>query len=1078
MARKMKRLLSLILALSMCMSMAGFQVFAADDNLVCTKAEHEHGETCYQTVLSCEKHVHGEGCEDPCGLEAAMDLICTKEVHEHSDECAHTHGDACKTLNCTVQYDCTEEHEHTEECTVHSHVDACYTLTCEKTMDCTKEVHVHDAACYELHAHGDDCYVSNLICTIAEHTHSIANDCYCVAMIGETKYTSLAKAIEAANKATETEITITLVHDAEIGATQTIKKDITIEGEYTINWTNIKKSMFTISSGAELTLDGGVVIECGNEWELDEDLYDYYLQNPYAADGLNRLVNLDPDGIDMYPITSENGKNDFGATAHLINNNGTLNMDEVTIQNFYSFSLYRNKSGDNKLYTSDDYSCSDGKNLIVAGKNSVTNLNDGAVFQHNASGNGGLIVNASSAKAVNVDGAEVKDNYAGQNGGMFKIYYTPMNLKDGYIHDNMGSNCNGVVVMLFGAGSQLNMSGGEICSNSAVRGYTNGFNSSVYLHNKSEMYMTGGRICCNVGCQGGGIYAKYPDNCFLDITFGYVIDNVSVSGTGYHDVGGQWVSDDDYWGNREDLAKVWGIKGGVYTQDVSKWCNPFNYICVPYAGSTDKDDDFIVTVGYNVKYYELIENEDGTISTTLLHTEKVLVNEGEAIDPKGYAYYPAQSGCAIQNWFLDKELKNEYDFSTPIEGPTNLYGMWIDVPVVDFMVTDKLTGEKIPNEDVTIIVKDSDGNVIDAASNDPNAFVLEDGETYTYEIVADGYKTVTGTFDVAGDATIEVEMAPISIITFETDPETARVQVRDSDGRVVDPIDRNGKVYELLDGEEYTYYVYESGYDSETGSIIPVDDETIAVKLNKKSNNNNNNNGSSGGGNSGTDIVDEDVPLGLNTGDHFQYIVGDTNGLVRPLSKITRAEVAAIFYRLLDEPTRTAFYAETCNLPDVTASKWYNEEVCTLVNAGILTGCDDGLFHGERNITRGELATITAKFDATVYVGPDKFDDIASHWAREYINISAENGWIVGNGTGKFRPYDDITRAEVMTIVNAVLRREVDEEGLIAGYKAWPDNLPGTWYYYQVIEATNYHDYEYREDMIENWTEILPDKIW
>ena len=1032
MAKKMRKLLALTLALSMSMSMFGFQASAADEsNLVCEETVHEHGDACYQADLICETE---------------KDLTCTVAEYAHSETCYHEHDENC--YNESAELTCTKE---------------------VGALECEKSEHAHEDACYAAHQHdADDCYEYTLLCELNEHEHG--NGCYIVAMIGETPYTTLAKAVSDANGAEEA-VTITLVDDASVDSTLTIKNDITIKGDFVIEWANIKKSMFTINSGAELTLDGGVTIDGGNDWDLDKKLYEYYLQNPYADDGLNKVTKDNPYDTDMYPISSENGKDDFGATAHLINNNGTLNVDEATIQNFFSFSV-----GYNKSY---GYAGSDGKNLIVAGKNSVTNLNDGAVFQHNASGNGGLIVNASSAKEINIDGAVVEDNFVGGNGGLFKIYYCPMVLEDGYIHNNKGTNANGVVVMLYGGGSKLEMSGGQICSNSAVRGYTNGFNSSVYLHNKSEMYMTGGTICCNVGCQGGGIYAKYPDNCMLDITFGYVIDNVSVSGTGYHDVGGQWVSADDYWGNREDLAKVWGIKGGVYTQDVSKWCNPYNYICVPYAGSTDKDDDFIVTVGYNVKYYELTENEDETVSANLLHTEKVLVNEGEAIDPKGYAYYPAQSGCAIQNWFLDKELTNEYDFSTPVDGNTNLYGMWIDVPVIDFVITDKLTGEEIPDEDVTIIVKDSDGNIVDAASNDPNVFVLEDGETYTYEIISDGYRTRTGSITVDGDETIEIEMAPISIITFETDPEDADVIVRDPDGNVVHPIDGD-KVYELEDGVEYHYVVSKDGYESEDGSVIPVDDETIRVKLYKDSDyvGGNDDDDDDDDDDDGINIEDPEVPLGLNTGDHFQYIVGDTNGLVRPLSKITRAEVAAIFYRLLDDTTRTAFYATESGFPDVNASKWYNEEVATLVNAGILTGCDDGLFHGERNITRGELATIIAKFDATAYVGEDHFDDIASHWARAYINISAENGWIVGDGTGKFRPYDDVTRAEVMTMVNAVLMREVDEEGLIDGYKVWPDNTPGTWYYYQVIEATNYHNYEYRADMIENWTEILPDKIW
>ena len=235
---------------------------------------------------------------------------------------------------------------------------------------------------------------------------------------------------------------------------------------------------------------------------------------------------------------------------------------------------------------------------------------------------------------------------------------------------------------------------------------------------------------------------------------------------------------------------------------------------------------------------------------------------------------------------------------------------------------------------------------------------------------------------------------------------------------------------------------------------------------------------SSSGSGGKVEIKEPEVPQGLNGDDHFQYIFGYDDGTVRPLAKITRAEIAAIFYRLLDDETREYYFTTENDFPDMKDTMWYNKAVSTLANAGIITGCSDGLFHGGRNITRAELATIIAKFDMITYEGEDIFSDISGHWAREYINSSADKGWIVGDGTGKFRPYDDITRAEVMTMINAVLNRAVDEDGLCKGYKKWPDNTKGTWYYYQVIEATNYHDYEREADLSEIWTEILPDKTW
>ena len=62
----------------------------------------------------------------------------------------------------------------------------------------------------------------------------------------------------------------------------------------------------------------------------------------------------------------------------------------------------------------------------------------------------------------------------------------------------------------------------------------------------------------------------------------------------------------------------------------------------------------------------------------------------------------------------------------------------------------------------------------------------------------------------------------------------------------------------------------------------------------------------------------------------------------------------------------------------------------------------------------------------------------------------------------------DITRAETVTMVNRCLRRAMDETGLTEDYLTWPDNQKGSWYYYEIIEAANYHDYARSERPVEN----------
>ncbi|MCD8036587.1 MAG: S-layer homology domain-containing protein, partial [Clostridiales bacterium] len=226
------------------------------------------------------------------------------------------------------------------------------------------------------------------------------------------------------------------------------------------------------------------------------------------------------------------------------------------------------------------------------------------------------------------------------------------------------------------------------------------------------------------------------------------------------------------------------------------------------------------------------------------------------------------------------------------------------------------------------------------------------------------------------------------------------------------------------------------------------------------------------------DEEDYDSDIKLNTEEHFQYISGYPDGTVRPTANITRAEVATIFYRLLDDNTRNAYYSTYTTFDDVDSSQWYLKAIATLTNAGILHGdSDSNTFRPDDNITRAEFATIVSFFDEIVYTDEDAFSDISGHWANVYINSAYAKGWVSGYD-GKYNPDTAITRAEAMTLINNVLGREVDEDGLHEDAKQWPDNLEYAWYYYEVLEATNYHEYVIDDDEAEVWTDILPNKTW
>lgn len=231
------------------------------------------------------------------------------------------------------------------------------------------------------------------------------------------------------------------------------------------------------------------------------------------------------------------------------------------------------------------------------------------------------------------------------------------------------------------------------------------------------------------------------------------------------------------------------------------------------------------------------------------------------------------------------------------------------------------------------------------------------------------------------------------------------------------------------------------------------------------------------------EIPDDDA-LGLNTTDHFAYIVGYGNGEVRPQNNITRAEVATIFFRLLTDDVRDENLTKTNRYSDVAATSWYNTAVSTLSSMGIITGYPDGTFRPNAAITRAEFAAIAARFDNDGDKTAAKFSDIATHWAKDEISIAYNNGWITGYPDGTFGPQRDITRAETATMINRVIDRVPSEESHLLSrgvMQIWPDANPGDWFYLAMQEATNSHDYERNAKWAaadEQWTALRETRDW
>lgn len=220
----------------------------------------------------------------------------------------------------------------------------------------------------------------------------------------------------------------------------------------------------------------------------------------------------------------------------------------------------------------------------------------------------------------------------------------------------------------------------------------------------------------------------------------------------------------------------------------------------------------------------------------------------------------------------------------------------------------------------------------------------------------------------------------------------------------------------------------------------------------------------------------------LNKEIHFNYIVGYTDGTIRPENNISRAEIAAIFFRLLNDDVRDKFNTTDCDFSDVAEGSWCRRSIATLTSLGVISGYTDGTFRPDAEITRAELATIISRF-ANLDVNTQTFSDISGHWAQKYIELAAGNGWIKGYEDGTFRPDEKITRAETFAMINRVLNRQTENVTDLlpqSEMNMWSDNMDeDAWYYKDVQEATNYHKCERIGDSVyEKWTEKVPDIDW
>lgn len=458
------------------------------------------------------------------------------------------------------------------------------------------------------------------------------------------------------------------------------------------------------------------------------------------------------------------------------------------------------------------------------------------------------------------------------------------------------------------------------------------------------------------------------------------------------------------------------------------------------------------------------------------HTLTFETNGGSAINPvtvrHGNAVArpadPTKDKYTFIGWYADPEFTEEYDFATVLEADKTIYAKFelTSTPIGDIYVRyDVLHIKQLP--DGTYDLANAEVEHLSAKKDTTVTAVIKDYRATHHVNVNRTLSKLTGT---AIQPYMGVDGKPVYTIlsvyydldfhtlTFDTmggskiAPETVRHGL--TVAKPKDPV--NGGY--IFDGW-YTDKTYRTPYNFATPLT---QDTTIYAKWFL--------------------IVLPGVTVKkaapkLNTADHFAYVQGYPDGTVKPAGNITRAETAAILFRLMDDASRKTYYSTKSGFRDVASGSWYNTYVATLNNAGVITDSSNGYFRPNEAITRAELAAMLAKFSETTGAA-NYFNDVsASYWAANAIAICAKLGWITGYPDGTFRPDKNVTRAELMAMINrATGRAPKSADAFLPGMKTWIDNTSDKWYYLDVQEATNSHSYTVKGS--ETWTALTSDPNW
>ena len=907
------------------------------------------------------------------------------------------------------------------------------------------------------------------------------------------------------------------VNQAKDGDIITIKKGILLDGPVIVdgknvtitddgeNYTimteeNFSQPMFEVKNGASLTLEGNIEYNCyrmsghfakvqGSLTLNSGSISGTREKNPNKnigavdVDGGHFIMNGGEISNTRYVVRK--GEQPNGTV--YIRNGGEFTMNDGTICKTHSGGLHCGTVYVDQIGT---FTMNDGKicDSDATGKYTASVLLDGLKAEMlmkggEISGNTASLENSTPGVAVSNGASFVMEdgtiaNNTGLRGGGVLAGTTDIEdynentaatftMNGGTISGNITKGHNGLEAGGGGVFVQNNaqfiMDGGLITGNFAKGNTMNegtGMGGGVATFNPAQN--GGGRFTMNDGTisnnsasnSGGGVYS-YSYNTVI-LKRGYIINNrAGVSG------GGVYVSTAPYNITLEN-ALVTGNTASIMGGGI--WSCPTGTVVLGsdsavYDNTATKAGDDIAFLNKESGYYS-------TFGSTILGNGTVTwYNDNSVIGNSG------QFG-SHGNWRYDSENPGD-----PVEGASQSVGNHSLKAVIS-------EENKKLAENATTHLFIQGNTAARGGGVGTNGEIIFSGATTSVEPMSVAVNKVWKNDNGNHPATVTVNLIRT------TKDGTDRKETIDS----VTLSEANNWAHTFSNlSVDYTYTVTENAVTRyETEITKNKSEETNVVSYTITNTYKHTGGGSSGGG--GTITIPDDVPTGLDLKNHYGYIIGypvdyytgkpttdQTKKPVRPEGKITRAEVATIYFRMLTDENRAANWNQVSGFSDVKSSAWYNNAISTLTKAGILKGYEDGTFQPNGYITRAEFATIAIRFFSGVYEGEDLFPDIKGHWAEDYINNAANKGLVKGYEDGTFGPDRYITRAEAVTLVNRTLNRHPHNDGLHQDMLRWPDNMDTSkWYYADMQEATNSHEPDKNKSTAdkEYWGKMLPIRDW